>query len=73
MKRKMKKVVWSIVALVLVTFAVPWFMWESDTIIVGLPTWIWWHIGWMFLTSIIFWLFTSRDWGLGVEKVNVDD
>jgi hypothetical protein len=58
---------WAVVAIVLVTLAVPWFLWGSSTVVAGLPVWIWWHVGWLALTSAIFYAFTRTDWGLGVE------
>ena len=57
---------WSVVALVLVGLAVPWFLWRDATVVAGLPLWIWWHVGWMALTSVVFYVFTRRGWGVGV-------
>jgi hypothetical protein len=59
---------WSIVALVLVALAVPWFLWGSSSVMAGLPVWVWWHIGWMVLTAGVFYAFTRTAWGLGVES-----
>jgi hypothetical protein len=58
---------WTGVALVLVALAVPWFLWRSDAVALGLPVWLWWHVGWMVLTSGVFYAFTGRGWGVGVE------
>jgi hypothetical protein len=59
--------VWSIVALGLVALAVPWFLWGSSQVVAGLPVWIWWHVGWMGLTSVVFYVFTRTAWGVGIE------
>jgi hypothetical protein len=62
-----KAVVWIGAAAVLVALAVPWFLWGSDAVVAGLPVWIWWHVGWMGLTSLTFAVFARRAWGVGVE------
>lgn len=62
------KYAWSVVALVLVALAVPWFLWGSSRVVAGLPVWVWWHIGWMVLTAGVFYVFTRTAWGLGVES-----
>ncbi|MFB1063786.1 DUF3311 domain-containing protein [Natrinema sp. H-ect4] len=58
---------WIAVAVVLAGLAVPWFLWGSATVVAGLPVWLWWHVGWMGLTSVVFWVFTQRAWGIGIE------
>ena len=58
---------WAVVAVVLVALAIPWFLWGNDTVVYGLPIWLWWHVGWMLLASLVFWLFANRAWGIGVE------
>jgi len=60
--------VWTVVALVLMVLAVPWFLWDTSVIAAGLPVWLWWHIGWMALASVVFAVFARTDWGLGVEE-----
>ncbi|MEF8829751.1 MAG: DUF3311 domain-containing protein [Haloarcula sp.] len=60
---------WTVVALVLMALAVPWFLWDTSGIAAGLPVWLWWHIGWMALASVVFAVFARTDWGLGVEEV----
>lgn len=52
---------------VLVAFAVPWFLWGDATVVAGLPVWLWWHIGWMALASVVFAAFTRRGWDRGVD------
>jgi hypothetical protein len=61
---------WIVVASVLIVFAVPWFMWGVDVVVAGLPVWVWWHVGWMGLTAVVFWTFTRRAWGVGVVEVS---
>jgi hypothetical protein len=63
---------WTVAALVLMALAVPWFMWGSDAVVAGLPVWVWWHVGWLCLTALVFRLFTVRAWGLGIEEVSGD-
>ncbi|TYT62119.1 DUF3311 domain-containing protein [Natrialba swarupiae] len=58
---------WITVAVVLSALAIPWFLWGDDTLIAGVPLWLWWHVGWMGLASIVFWLFAQRAWGIGIE------
>ena len=69
MTATIEKVLWALAVLVLVALAVPWFMWGSSSVAAGLPVWIWWHVGWMVLASLVSWAFTRRAWGLGVEEV----
>ena len=58
---------WVAVAVVLSALAIPWFLWNDATIVAGLPLWLWWHVGWMGLVSIVFWVFARRAWGIGIE------
>ncbi|WP_181686039.1 DUF3311 domain-containing protein [Halorhabdus salina] len=58
---------WGAVALLLSSLAIPWFLWGSDAVVAGLPLWLWWHVGWMCLTAIVFYAFTRRAWGVGIE------
>ena len=57
---------WSGVTVVLVALAVPWFLWRNAVVFAGLPVWIWWHVGWMVLASVVFYVFTQRAWGVGI-------
>lgn len=62
MNRSKHTIVWAGIFTILTIFAVPWFLWGNETIIAGLPIWLWWHIGWMGLASVIFYLFTKTAW-----------
>ncbi len=64
-----RTVAWTAVALVLMALAVPWFLWDSGAVAAGLPVWLWWHVGWMLLASVVFAVFARTDWGVGVEEV----
>ncbi|WP_225334997.1 DUF3311 domain-containing protein [Halomicrobium urmianum] len=66
MRDRTETIGWSVVALVLIALAVPWFMWGSDAVVAGLPVWIWWHVGWMALASLAFAAFARYGWGAGV-------
>lgn len=63
-----EKVLWGVVALVLITLAVPWFLWRDGSVAAGLPVWVWWHVGWMALAAVVFGLFANRAWGIGIEE-----
>lgn len=67
--RRPETLVWALAFLLLVVFAVPWFLWGNATVVAGLPIWLWWHIGWMVLTAVIFYAFTKRAWDreMGVD------
>ncbi len=58
---------WGLIGFVLCALAIPWFLWGNATTVGGLPLWLWWHIGWMGVTSLVFWVFATRAWGLGIE------
>ncbi|RZV11490.1 uncharacterized protein DUF3311 [Natrinema hispanicum] len=64
--------IWIVVAVVLAGLTVPWFLWGSATVVAGLPVWLWWHIGWMGLASVVFWIFAQRAWGIGIESTDDD-
>lgn len=68
MPRSTEKYLWIAIAVVLIAFAIPWFLWGNNQILLGLPIWVWWHIGWMLLATILFWVFTKRAWGIGIEE-----
>lgn len=53
---------------VLLALAVPWFLWGDARVVYGLPAWLWWHVGWLALSSAVFWGFTRRAWGLGITE-----
>ena len=58
---------WIVVAISLSALAIPWFLWGDSRVFAGLPLWLWWHVGWMVLTSVVFYLFATRAWGIGIE------
>ncbi|MFB6281856.1 MAG: DUF3311 domain-containing protein [Haloferacaceae archaeon] len=57
---------WAAAFLLLAALAVPWFMWGESTTAAGLPTWLWWHVGWMGLAALLFYAFTRDAWGRGM-------
>jgi hypothetical protein len=57
---------WVVTFAVLVALAVPWFLWGDSRTLLGLPVWLWWHVGWMILASVAFRLFAERAWGIGI-------
>jgi len=63
----LRELLWGVVALVLVAGAVPWFLWGDATVAYGLPVWLWWHVGWMALSALVFAAFARRAWGIGIE------
>jgi hypothetical protein len=60
-------VIWNVVALILAALAIPWFLWGDASVVAGLPVWLWWHIGWMILTTGVFTIFARTAWGVGAE------
>ncbi|MFB6120367.1 MAG: DUF3311 domain-containing protein [Halobacteriaceae archaeon] len=66
MRNRTEKFAWAAVFAIVVGLAVPWFLWRDDTVVAGLPVWVWWHVGWLVLTSAVFYAFTQRSWGLWV-------
>lgn len=72
MVSKTERYGWVIVFATLLAFAIPWFMWGDGRVTAGLPLWLWWHIGWMALASVVFWLFAKRAWGLGIVNPSVE-
>jgi len=64
MPSRTESIVWGVVFVVLMAFAVPWFLWGSSNVVAGLPVWLWWHIGWMVVASLAFAVFARRGWGV---------
>ncbi len=62
MSRTTRDYLWVGALAVVVAFAVPWFLWRNATVVAGLPVWLWWHVGWMLLASVTFYLFTRSAW-----------
>ncbi|WP_436934999.1 DUF3311 domain-containing protein [Halovenus marina] len=67
---RVEQVGWLAMMAVLVAFAIPWFLWGADRVIAGLPIWVWWHIGWMAVAGVVFWVFTKRAWGIWIRDGN---
>lgn len=61
-----ERLIWIGITAVMLIFAIPWFLWGNDQLVLGLPLWLWWHIGWMLLAAALFYLFTQWAWGLGI-------
>jgi len=72
MNERTRLVGWATVALAVAALSVPWFMWGADGVVAGLPVWVVYHVGWLCLAAVVFWVFTKRAWGLGVEGVSRD-
>ncbi len=66
MVSNVERYAWTAAAGLLLALAIPWFLWGSSRIVAGLPIWLWWHIGWMAVASVAFWLFTRRAWGIWI-------
>ena len=64
----LRSLAWATTFALIVALAIPWFLWGSSRVIAGLPIWLWWHIGWMMLTALVFRSFTRRAWGLGITS-----
>lgn len=61
-----RTIVWGLAFTVLVALAIPWFLWGSSRLVAGLPIWLWWHVGWMLLATLVFHRFTRRGWGIWI-------
>ncbi|RQG88920.1 DUF3311 domain-containing protein [Natrarchaeobius halalkaliphilus] len=64
---------WVAIGITLSALAIPWFLWGSDAVVAGFPLWLWWHIAWMVIASVVFWLFARRAWGIGIEPESTPD
>jgi len=65
MSRSRRDLVWIPTFAVLVAFAVPWPLWGVDRVVAGLPVWIWWHVAWLGLCTVLFWRFVrSGAWSV---------
>lgn len=75
MTRNQRDYIWIGVFAVLVTFAIPWFLWGNTVTFGGLPVWLWWHIGWMCIAAVAFAAFTRNAWdrGMDVPITGADD
>lgn len=76
MDRTRRDIVWIPTFAVLVAFAVPWPLWGVDLIVAGLPVWIWWHIAWLGLCTLLFTQFVrSGAWerGMGLQAASDTD
>ena len=56
---------------VLLAFGIPWFLWGSAATWAGLPVWLWWHVGWMALATVVFAGFTRGAWDRGMNREEV--
>ena len=66
-----ERVGWGIIAATICLLGIPWFLWGDATTVLGLPLWLWWHIGWLLLSSVLFWVFAQRYWGVGIDPDGV--
>lgn len=57
-----RNVIWLVVFLGLAVLAVPWFRWGDGTVVAGLPDWLWYHVAWLGLTAIVFYVFAKHGW-----------
>ena len=67
MVSRTERYAWAGVFLTLVALAIPWFLWGNSTVVAGLPLWVWWHVGWLALSSLAFAAFARYGWGIGIE------
>jgi len=66
MTRRVSDLLWIPLFGVVIALAVPWFMWGESAVVAALPTWLWWHVGWMLLASAAFYAFARTAWDRGV-------
>lgn len=63
-----ERVGWGVTMMIVAGLTIPWFLWGEDTVVAGLPIWVWWHACWMAVASIAFHAFARRAWGMGVVR-----
>lgn len=66
-RQRLESVGWGFVFTIIVAGTIPWFLWDVEWVIGGLPIWLWWHAGWMVFASVAFWVFAQRGWGLWID------
>ena len=62
MTKLKKKVVWVVVFFITTVMGVPWFLWGSSLLFIGIPLWVWYHVGWLLFAVFLFWLFVKTYW-----------
>jgi len=78
MSRSRRDLLWLPAFAILVAFAVPWPLWGVDRVVAGIPVWIWWHVGWLGLCTVLFSRFVAsgaweRGMGLTPETEPIGD
>ncbi|NHN47095.1 DUF3311 domain-containing protein [Halostella sp. JP-L12] len=68
MVSRTESIAWAIAFALLAVLAVPWFLWRDATVWAGLPVWVWWHVGWLALSAVVFAAFADRAWGVWVGE-----
>lgn len=61
-----ERILWGVLAAVMLVFAIPWFLWGDASLLLGLPVWLWWHMVWLALAAVALWVFARRAWGIGI-------
>ncbi|USZ71215.1 DUF3311 domain-containing protein [Natronosalvus halobius] len=64
---RLERIGWILAAVLVCLLGIPWFLWGNAATAFGLPLWLWWHVGWLALCSVLFWTFAQRAWGVGIE------
>ncbi|RLE14708.1 hypothetical protein DRJ04_01850 [Candidatus Aerophobetes bacterium] len=57
------KILWIVVFFITMVMGIPWFFWGSSSCFIGIPVWVWYHIGWLLFLIFLFWLFVKTYWG----------
>jgi Protein of unknown function (DUF3311). len=60
--RRWHQVRWLLIGVVLAAAAVPWWLWQAPLRWGPLPGYVWYHIGWMGLVTLVFIHFARRWW-----------
>ena len=60
--RRWHRVRWLLIGAVLAVAAVPWWLWQTPLRWGPLPVYVWYHIGWMGLVTLVFIRFARRWW-----------
>jgi Protein of unknown function (DUF3311). len=59
---RLRRVLWLLIGGVLIAAAVPWWLWGAPLRWGPLPVYVWYHIGWMGIVTLVFAHFARRWW-----------
>jgi len=57
-----QRVRWVVIGVILVGASIPWWLWQDPLRWGPLPVYVWYHIGWMVVVTVVFIHFARRWW-----------